>query len=159
MPRRVLNYHHLHSPLRAVALPRIHAYPTIDHPWAPTLTGRNLLIRCIGKDYPSTRVCCARYELCRDSNLCLEAGWSCRWTWLANRRSDRIISSYKYGISPKTGLCWRLDGALSLKWAPWMTPMDIVAEGWVLGVYNNAAECLLIPICKGWDGDQTDAMR
>jgi len=36
-----------------------------------------------------------------------------------------------------------------------MPPVDIVAEGWVLGVYNNAAECLLITICKGSDGDQT----
>jgi len=36
-----------------------------------------------------------------------------------------------------------------------MPLVNIVAEVWVLGVFNNAAECLLITILKGSDGDQT----
>jgi len=38
-------------------------------------------------------------------------------------------------------------------------PINTVDEGWVLDVYNKASECLLITICKGRDGDQTNALQ
>ena len=38
-----------------------------------------------------------------------------------------------------------------------MLSASIITNGWVLGVYNIAAEGLQSLLCKGWDGDQTCA--
>jgi len=74
--------------------------------------------------------------------------------WQLSLGCNTVLSQVIHFFA-KTGRCLRLDGARSLKWVPLMPPVNIVAEVWVLGVFNNAAEGLLITILKGSDGDQT----